>query len=87
MKTPCKNCLVSPTCTQICDDSNKFWDEILRILYKYERFIYTKNKRKRKYIPEDKRKHWNRLITLHNEHVTYLNKRFYRLYPGWYEYE
>ena len=76
MRSPCKDCLVSPLCTENCVDSNKFWDKIVHMVDKYKRFIYTKNERRRKHIPDDKIKHWNRLVTLHNEHITYINKRY-----------
>jgi len=81
MKSPCINCLIASACTLICDEEQEFFDRLVHNLDMFNKYVYSKNGRRRKHLPNNKRKHWNHLCSIHNNHIQYREKRFDRLFP------
>jgi len=62
MKTICGECIVYPICAKFCIPHAHFKNALDNEIKKFSRFIYSKNKYRRKRIPEQKRLHYNSLV-------------------------
>jgi len=68
MKCPCKLCLIQACCNQFCINEREYRHYLNTHILSMKKFIYTKNKSRRKRIPEVKRLHYNSFIDKWNKH-------------------
>lgn len=66
-KLECENCLVQATCTKMCVDFAFQMMQIDHELKKNERFVLSKNKRRRKRLKDRHLDHYNTLIKKWNK--------------------
>jgi len=82
MKVPCEDCIVLSCCSKLCIDLTSSGNELDYNIKQFKRFIFSKNKHRRKHIPENKRLHWNSLVSNWNRRLYYhdmILDRFYKI--------
>jgi len=57
----------------------EFDTDLSQQIDKFRRYIYSKNGRIRKNVPNQKRKHWNAIVKTYNDHTIHVNKRVERM--------
>ena len=51
----------------------EFDTDLSQQIDKFRRYIYSKNGRIRKNVPNQKRKHWNAIVKTYNDHTIHVN--------------
>ena len=67
MKNPCRTCLIKSCCTDVCGQKSMYSNIILMDLDKVAKHIYSNNGLRKKYIPQNISKEFDKTVAICEE--------------------